>query len=91
MKNFLEKLDRKAGNWLDTLDEQLQQPIVQTLSGEVFTHGTSLNGHSLRDQSVQMAQPSTHMVASRSHELETVDGDDLCPPVLRNANALSGR
>ena len=36
MNKLLQKLDRAAGRWVNMLDEHLQQPIADTLSGDVF-------------------------------------------------------
>jgi hypothetical protein len=37
--NIFRKLDKAAERWLNAIDGNLQQPIVQTMTGEVFTHG----------------------------------------------------
>ncbi len=80
MKTLLEKLDRKAGRWLNAMDSKLQQPLVRVITGEVFTHGVSPNGHSDREQPVQQAaqQSSTHAASQ----------DVICLPWLRNADSL---
>jgi hypothetical protein len=54
MRNLLEKLDKIAGQWVDTLDNQLQDTMVITrvITGEVFTN-TSSNDHEIHEQSVQ--------------------------------------
>jgi hypothetical protein len=57
MKSLLEKLDRKAKRLLDNMDSQLQQPAVQILSGDVFTHGTTDERNSIRQESP--IQPAT--------------------------------
>jgi hypothetical protein len=36
MNKLLQKLDRAAGLWLNAMDEHLQAPVAQTLSGDVF-------------------------------------------------------
>jgi hypothetical protein len=80
MKTLLEKLDRRAGRWLSAMDSELQQPLVRVITGEVFTHGASPNGHIDREQSVQQAaqQSSTHAASQ----------DVICLPRLRNADSL---
>lgn len=80
MKTFLETLDRRAGRWLNAMDSKLQQPLVRVMTGEVFTHGTSPNGHTNQEQPVQQAaqQSSTH----------TASQDVICLPWLRNADSL---
>jgi hypothetical protein len=63
MNRLLEKLDHMAGRWVNTMDEQLQQPIVHTMTGEVFTHGTASNDHMTLAQPVQPAAPAGHKPA----------------------------
>jgi hypothetical protein len=36
---LLNKLNQIADRWVNTIDGQLQHPVVQTISGEVFAHG----------------------------------------------------
>jgi hypothetical protein len=55
MNKLLEKLDRVAGSWLNVMDEQLQQPIADTLSGEVFMT-------EIRPQRVAESQPVSTML-----------------------------
>lgn len=38
MMAFLEKLERKAEQWMAAMDGQINQPIVNAMTGEVFTH-----------------------------------------------------
>lgn len=45
MKTLLDKVAQAAGMWLNVLDNQLRQPIVKTLTGEVFTDGTTSDRH----------------------------------------------
>jgi hypothetical protein len=51
MKSLLEKLDRKAKHLLDNMDSHLQQPTVQILTGDVFTHDTTGEHDSIRQES----------------------------------------
>lgn len=41
MMAFLEKLERKAEQWMAVMDGQINQPIVNAMTGEVFTHQAS--------------------------------------------------
>ncbi len=87
MKTFFEQLDRKAGRWLNAVDEQLQAPLVNTLTGEVFTHDTAA------DQDDQVLFPTvvrqSNTPASRHvHESRAADTTKLYPP-LRKADARS--
>ena len=43
MKTFLAKLERRGGYWVSRLDDQLQQPIVRVMTGEVFMHRAAEN------------------------------------------------
>jgi hypothetical protein len=43
MKAFFKKLDRIAERWIDTLDSDLNQPVVRAVTGDVFTHGATDN------------------------------------------------
>lgn len=40
MLALLEKLERKAEQWVATMDGQLNQPVVSAMTGDVFTHQT---------------------------------------------------
>lgn len=40
MPSFLQKLERLAGQWLGTVEEQAQPIVVQIVTGAVFTHPT---------------------------------------------------
>ncbi|MBL8161503.1 MAG: hypothetical protein JNJ61_05905 [Anaerolineae bacterium] len=79
MTNLLQQLDRKAGRWLNTLDDQLQQPTTQILTGAVFTHGTSSNGHTVAEQTA--AQPRKRA----SGAADAHDSQVACPPQLSKA------
>jgi hypothetical protein len=85
MKTFLEKLEHKAENWLGVVDDQLQQPILQVMTGEVFIHNPNLSGI---DNPGQPAQPTIPPPSSGLHQpAETYDREIQCQPVLRKANA----
>jgi hypothetical protein len=84
MNHFLEELDHKVGRWLNTIDDQVQQPIVHTLIGDVFTHDTSPSG-----QNHHAAQPTAAFLPTR--DSRPVSGDALYPCALRQANALPER
>ncbi len=85
MKTFFEKLDRKAGRWLNAVDEQLQAPIVNTLTGEVFTHNSAAD---YDDQPLfQTAVWQSNAPANRTiPEPRPADPNCLYPP-LRKADA----
>jgi hypothetical protein len=88
METLLEKLDRIAGQWLEAVDNQLQEPIVRTITGEVFTHGTSSNAASSEQSGQKVAyQPA---VANPTNRLNAMDNNVVCPP-LRTANAVDKR
>jgi hypothetical protein len=81
MKTFLEKLDRKAGQWLNTLDSQLQEPIVRAVKGEVFTHGTTSNN----DHTQEAAAHQPLAAAPKTRQSTITDCDIVHQPVLRKA------
>jgi hypothetical protein len=85
MKTFLEKLERKAENWLDVVDDQVQQPILQVMTGEVFIHNPNPTGIDSPGQPVQatISPPSSGL----HQPTETYDRELQCQPVLRKANA----
>jgi hypothetical protein len=39
MKNILGKLEQAAANFIAHIDNDLQEPLVHAMKGEVFTHG----------------------------------------------------
>jgi len=91
MKTFLDKLDRTAARWLNTMDSQLQQPVVQILTGEVFTHGTLPINHIEPEQPVQQTVKQADVPAlSQAHHTDTPERETVRPPVLRKA-AVSHR
>ncbi len=84
MKPFFEKLDRQAGRWLDAMDAQLQAPIVNTLTGEVFTHDTTANEDNQSPFPTVVRQSSAP--ASRTVR-EPHAADPCLYPPLRKADA----
>lgn len=40
MMNLFKKLDRMAERLIATMDDELHEPVVRAVTGEVFTHGT---------------------------------------------------
>jgi hypothetical protein len=55
MPSFLQKLERLAGQWLDTVEEQAQPIVVQIVTGAVFTHP---NGSETEPETFQNFQSS---------------------------------
>lgn len=53
MKTLLERLDSAAGRWVNRIDSQLQEPVVQVITGQVFMHGAESNGHPAHRQPAQ--------------------------------------
>lgn len=41
MKNLLQRLDKKAAQWIDAMDNELKEPVTQIVTGEVFVDGTN--------------------------------------------------
>jgi hypothetical protein len=61
MRNLLNKLDEKAGKWLDTMDNQLREPIMQSVTGAVFVDGTyDQNDHRKSDKQRASTQDPTY-------------------------------
>jgi hypothetical protein len=70
MRNLVEKLNDQAGRWLDHLDDQVQEPIVRIMTGEVWTHGGSVD--EIQCSPIQVsAQPAPRLVARTRPQLET--------------------
>ena len=44
MNTLLEKLDRQAGCWLQSLDRGLHLPIVRVITGQVFVNAGLAHG-----------------------------------------------
>lgn len=82
METFLEKLDRQLGRMIEAMDGQLQEPIVRTVTGEVYTHGTPVNGHDHHEP-----KPAENVRATFEGSKTTADHSADCPPVVRRANA----
>ena len=53
MKNLLKRLDKKAAQWVNELDDQIKEPLVQIVTGEVFTDGTNPASKPHRPESAQ--------------------------------------
>ncbi|HEX2621696.1 MAG TPA: hypothetical protein VHL11_16175 [Phototrophicaceae bacterium] len=87
MLQKLSKLDRMAERWLNTLDGQIQEPVLQIMSGEVFTHGTT-SDHSVQTEVVytstqeQPTQPPSTPLRNPNYQPEAKR-----PATLRKANA----
>lgn len=84
MKSFLKKLE----NLVSIIDNEMQQPIVQVLTGDVFTHDPSSHAHSCNatEASTQKARPVV-TAASPTREPRPIDTNAVCPPRLRPAGA----
>lgn len=83
MKSFLKTLER----FVNIMDNELQQPIVQVLSGEVFTHDPTSHCHSSQEQPVQQAAPLVVTATITAHKSRSSDSNVVCPPTLRTAVA----
>lgn len=59
MKKLLTKLEQQAEAALQHMDQQLQPPMMQMLSGEVFRHGSPSQNHSAQAASPAAAQAPT--------------------------------
>lgn len=79
---MLDKLDRKAGQWLKMVDGELQQPVSMMLTGEVFTSGTT---DARRERLT--AEPAAVKTSASRAEANSLCGTAGCSPVLRNADA----
>lgn len=53
MKSLLERLDSAAGRWVKMIDSQLQEPVAQVITGQVFMQGAESNGHPAHRQPAQ--------------------------------------
>jgi hypothetical protein len=85
MKPFLEKLDSVAGRWLESLDEQLQAPIVHAMTGEVFTHGTVSKDQGAEQHVMPRATEPLITPACLPCDSGTSAGDGMRRPVLQKA------
>ncbi len=61
MKTFLEKLERKAEQWVNTMDDQLQDTSIRVMTGEVFTHGTATDEVTLKTFTPTEETPATNL------------------------------
>ena len=69
MKNFFQKLDRAASRWLNEFDGQMEQPITQVMTGDVFTYQAAA------DDSIICETQAT--VTPTSGLSQRVDKDDM--------------
>jgi hypothetical protein len=85
MKSFLKKLE----HLVNIIDNEMQQPITQVLTGEVFTHDPSSHAHSYNatEESTQKAARPVVTAASPTREPRVADKTPVCPPQLRPAGA----
>jgi hypothetical protein len=85
MKSFFKKLDQLV----NIIDNEMQQPIVQVLTGEVFTHDPSSHAHSnnATDESTRKAARHVMTAAAPTREPRPIDANPVCPPRLRPAGA----
>lgn len=88
MKNFIEKLDRQLGRWIDTMDGQLQEPVVRAITGEVFTHGT--NGHQTLKEQRYAEIEQIDSAPEFSVDEGVVDHQTVQPSPLRKRTASAG-
>lgn len=73
MMAFLEKLERKAEQWVATMDGQINQPIVNAMTGEVFTHQPDAHEN----------MPTMHVHAAQTVEDDTQKGHPYAEPDQR--------
>jgi hypothetical protein len=86
MKTWLETLEDRAERLLNMMDNELQAPIIHTLTGEVFTHGTPSRDDGEKAKPVQaVTQPAPETKRKRQSESASAEGS--CPPLLRQADA----
>ncbi|NLX09981.1 MAG: hypothetical protein GXY36_10025 [Chloroflexi bacterium] len=83
MKNLLSKLDRKAGQWLETVDGEMQQPVTQFLNGEtLFNRASGHSNHSAQAQPDAQAPATPATNPGRKPSTSEVP----CQQTLRGAN-----
>lgn len=86
MKTFLKNLDRKAGRLLSAMDDQLHEPIVRTMTGDVFVHSAVEQDCQIApEQAAAAQQPPTPTRPLRAQVTAEPVG---AVPVLRRAGAL---
>lgn len=84
MKALLEKLEHKAEQWVNSLDAQLQQPIVQVVTGEVFTHsGVTIDQMAGEPESIEPPVPPPGLP-----QANTSGNTSRRPSILQGAKAL---
>lgn len=72
MLNFLKKLDSMAERFIDTMDNDLQEPVVRILNGDVFNSGSS---------TPQQTTPETPVLyLIDSHDDASHAAPASCPP-----------
>ena len=67
MMAFLEKLERKAEQWIGAMDGQINQPIVSAMTGDVFTHSTSDVQDALPSLQVQVTAVTNEDDSQKGH------------------------
>jgi hypothetical protein len=84
MRNLLDKLDKIAGQWVDALDNQLEETMIVTrvITGDVFTN-TPANDHNVHEQPVR--QEAQLIIPNPRSTCDPTEGDALRSPVLRKA------
>jgi hypothetical protein len=80
MKNFLDKLERMAEQFVGAMDEQLQQPIADTISGAVLMNRTTPDIHD-----TEQSEPQSAPVTRPIRKPDTTENEVVCSPVLREA------
>lgn len=89
MKNLFGKLDRQFGRWLAVMDDQLQEPVLRAISGEVFVHGATLQeGNTQQHMEEVSVEPpmnpgmQVEVSAPDVQKKSTYDGKLICPPLV---------
>ena len=88
MKSMLKKLDNKLGKYIDEIDGYLQEPILRTISGEVFLDGSASNDyqHDIKQAQVK-EQPAEKPQTDRSGDTCETDASIGYMPIPRRADA----
>lgn len=78
MMNLFRKLDRMAERLVTVMDDELHEPVMRAVTGEVFTHSTE-NRRSAAGPTVQHTKSSE---AQRvAHQVCEAVADTLNPPL----------
>lgn len=78
MMNLFKKLDRMAERLIATMDDELQEPVVRAVTGEVFAHGTGMK----RSTTLPVApQLRTGDAQHAVHQLYDSVAETLNPPL----------